>query len=69
MVVDDRPRRPPVATVVALIVVGVALLLGAMYFRKGDSAPKPAPVAAATAASSPHPAPAEKQRVITEFYD
>jgi|GEM_PF-3574287 len=68
MVVGDGPRRPPVVTILALIVAGLAVLVGAMYFRKGDSVPRPTPVAAAPT-SPPRLAAAEKQRIVSEFYD
>jgi hypothetical protein len=68
MVVGDGSRRPPVVTILALIVVGLAVLAGAMYFRRGESGPKPTPVPAAPT-SPPHPAAAEKQRIVSEFYD
>jgi len=68
MVVGDGSRRPPIVTILASIVVGLAVLVGVLYFRKGDSGPKPPPVAAAPT-SPPHPAAAEKQRIVSEFYD
>ncbi len=68
MVVGDGSRRPPVGAIFAAIVLGVAVLAGVLYFRRSDSAPRPTPVPVA-ATSPPHPAAAEKQRIVSEFYD
>lgn len=69
MVVGEDSRPPPVITILVVIVVGLALLAGVLYFRKGDSGPSPAAVVTAAPTSSPHPGAAEKQRIVSEFYD
>jgi hypothetical protein len=57
-----------VGAVFAVIALGFAVLAGVLYFHKGDGAPRPTPAAAA-ATPAPHPAAAEKQRIVSEFYD